>query len=193
MQADWEFEIGGDAPLIEADWSGFVDLRLQPEEASRLQEAIRFPPLAKVLCLLNGAKSPVWTSKCDVFADLAPEEFDADELDSVPGNASFGMGCYIDLLPRSQKRWQIPAMAEAGCKSLCARIQKVPLPCCRVDLVIRRAQITPDAIDLGITAFITACGPTSDAAAAVLEKALAVFADSVEAASISPPSATQLQ
>ena len=26
MEADWELEIGGDAPVIEADWPGFVDL-----------------------------------------------------------------------------------------------------------------------------------------------------------------------
>jgi hypothetical protein len=30
MEADWEFEVGGDAPVIDALWPGFVDLRLSP-------------------------------------------------------------------------------------------------------------------------------------------------------------------
>ena len=33
MEADWEFEVGGDAPVIEARWPGFVDLRRNPERA----------------------------------------------------------------------------------------------------------------------------------------------------------------
>ena len=32
MEADWELEIGGDAPVIEAHWTGFVDLRADPSE-----------------------------------------------------------------------------------------------------------------------------------------------------------------
>ncbi len=32
MEADWEFEVGGDAPVIEAHWPGFVDLRQNPEQ-----------------------------------------------------------------------------------------------------------------------------------------------------------------
>ena len=27
MEADWEFEVGGEAPVIEASWEGFIDLR----------------------------------------------------------------------------------------------------------------------------------------------------------------------
>jgi hypothetical protein len=40
MEADWEFEVGGDAPVIEAPWPGFVDLRLHPERAWQLSEAL---------------------------------------------------------------------------------------------------------------------------------------------------------
>ena len=33
MEADWEFEVGGDAPVIDACWPGFVDLRRIPGAA----------------------------------------------------------------------------------------------------------------------------------------------------------------
>ena len=38
MEADWEIEIGGDAPVIEAHWFGFVDLRIEPSRANELPE-----------------------------------------------------------------------------------------------------------------------------------------------------------
>ena len=38
MEADYEVEAGGEAPVIEALWPGFVDLRLQPERIGEIQE-----------------------------------------------------------------------------------------------------------------------------------------------------------
>src|SRR5208337_4431139 len=98
MEADWEFEVGGNAPVIETHWPGFVDLRQNPERARQLPEAAQLPGLAEVLAKLNAVDSPVWTSKCDVWPHLEPDEFDPDELDAPPG-CSYAMGCYIDLLP----------------------------------------------------------------------------------------------
>jgi len=45
--------------------------------------------------------------------------------------------------------------------------------------VIRRAVIAAGRMDLGITAYITACGPTSSEARVVLEAALAAFAHAI--------------
>ena len=67
MEADWEIEIGGGAPIIEAHWSGLVDLRVNPERARLLPEAQQLPALCHALVRLNAPASPVWTSKCDVF------------------------------------------------------------------------------------------------------------------------------
>jgi hypothetical protein len=40
LEADWEFEVGGDAPVIDALWPGFVDLRLPSRpEIARTQSA----------------------------------------------------------------------------------------------------------------------------------------------------------
>ena len=176
MEADWEVEAGGDAPMIDAQWPGFVDLRLHPERAWQLPEAAELPALAEALATLNDAASLVWTSKCDVWPVLEPDEFDPDELDAPPGCAARAMGCYIDLLPRSDRLWAAPALAASWCKGVCARLRAVPLRSCRVDFVVRRALISPERMDFGITAYLTACGPSAAEANRTLQAALAAFA-----------------
>jgi hypothetical protein len=179
MQADSEFDIGGDAPVIEAHWAGFVDLRLQPERAATLIEAAAFPALAQALRTLNAPGSPVWTSKCDFFPRLAPDEFDAIELDAHPSEAAYAMACYIDLLAVNGARWSSPESVRVHCEAICSRLWAISLCCCRADLVIRRAIVEPDRMELGITAYPSACGPTPDAASSALEAALAALTDSV--------------
>ena len=175
MEADWEFEVGGNAPVIETHWPGFVDLRQNPERARQLPEAAQLPGLAEVLAKLNAVDSPVWTSKCDVWPHLEPDEFDPDELDAPPGCA-YAMGCYIDLLHRNDQQWFVPDMAAAACKHACSLLRAVPLRCCRADLIIRRAFITPELMSLGITAYLTSCGESEGEATVALQAALAAFA-----------------
>jgi hypothetical protein len=176
MEADWEFEVGGDAPVIEAYWQGFADLRGMPGRACHLPEAIQLPGLAATLERLNSEASPVSTSKCDFWPALEAGEFDAYELDAPSGSAAYAMCCYIDLLSRGERAWSLPPLAEAACRQLCSLLGAVPLRCCRADLIIRRALIVPEVMDLGITAYITACGPGADQAKGTLEAALAAFA-----------------
>ncbi len=169
--------MGGDAPVIETQWAGFVDLQRHPERAGQLPEAAQFPALAEALARLNAADSPVWTSKCDFWPHLKADEFDPDELDAPSGRATHAAGCFIDLLPKSDLRWAMPAMAEKSCKRICGLLNAVPLGCCRADLVIRRAFVTPEQMDLGVTAYLTSCGESPAAAARTLESALAAFTD----------------
>ena len=176
MEADWEVEIGGQAPVIQAQWAGFLDLRLAPESAAQLPEAAQLPALADTLVRLNAPSSPVWTSKCDIWS---PDTFDPDELDAPRGERNCAIACYVDLLPRRDQPWSDPEDAIAACKTLCARLRYVALRCCRVDLVVRRAHIAPGFLDLGVTAYFTACGSTSADAAAALASALAAFVDSL--------------
>jgi hypothetical protein len=176
MEADWEVEIGGDAPVIQVRWSGFIDLRLSPERAPQLPEAAQLPALADTLIRLNASSSPVWTSKCDVWH---PDTFDPDELDAPPGERNCFVACYIDLLPRDHQPWPGHLDAVAACKTLCARLRAVALRRCRVDLIVRRACIAPGPLDLGVTAYFTACGLTPAAAATALASALAAFVDSL--------------
>jgi hypothetical protein len=188
LEADWEFEVGGNAPIIDALWPGFVDLRWTPQSASHddllvltLPEAAQLPSLAATLKKLNAEHSPVWTSKCDFWPAMQADEFDGDELDAPDGNSAHAVGCYIDLLPKSDKQWSSPDAIASSCRDLCTRLHSVPLRGCRVDLFVRRALIRPaqfdiGKLDLGITAYVTACGNTPAEAVDTLEAALAAFA-----------------
>ena len=178
--------MGGDAPVVDAFWPGFVDLRWAPHSACdwaarvrSLPETTQLPGLAAALKKLNAENSPVWTSKCDFWPVLQPEDFDPDELDAPPGSFTHAAGCYIDLLPKSEQQWQLPDEIASSCKHLCMRLHDVPLSCCRADLIIRRAFIAPGMSGMGITAYITACGPTPAGAARILEAALAAFAQAL--------------
>jgi hypothetical protein len=187
MEADWEFELGpGEtgvaAPVIDAAWTGLVDLRRSPELARKLPEAAAFPALAEALIRLNSAASPVWTAKCDYWPRLGADEFDPDELDAPPGCVNRAMGCYIDLLPASDGQWPIPEVIEKVCRNWCGLLRAVPLRCCRVDLVIRRAVLSAERMELGITVYLTACGASSAEAAQRLEAALVAFADAARCA-----------
>ena len=179
MEADWEFEVGGDAPVIEGQWPGFIDLRSSPERAVQLPEATQLTALAEALEKLNLPTSPVWTSKCDFWPQLESDAFDSDELDASPGSAACAMGCYIDLLPRDGQQWAQPTIAEAVCKRVCSLLRAVPLGCSRADLVIRRAFITADRMDLGITAYLSSCGPSSAEAEWTLAAALTALTDAL--------------
>jgi hypothetical protein len=176
MEADWEVEIGGQAPIIEAYWTGFIDLCLAPERAQELHEAAQFPAIADTLVRLNAPSSPVWTSKCDVWH---PDTFDPDELDAPPDRRSCAIACYVDLLPRGDQPWSDPTDAIAASNSVCAGLRNVPLPCCRADLIVRQAFIAPGLLGVGVTAYFTACGSTSEDAAAALVSALAAFVASL--------------
>jgi hypothetical protein len=180
MEAEWEFEVGGDAPVIEAYWPGFIDLREHPERVSELTECRAFPSLADVLIRLNAPDSPVWTSKTDVFT---PATIDPDEMNASPEAAAHALACYIDLLQRSHQVWNLPVDAERDCKQICAHLSVFGLRCCRVDIVVRRA-LAGDRNELAATVYLSACGPTLDDAKHQLGECLAAFADVVAA----PPS-----
>jgi hypothetical protein len=193
MEADWEFEVGGHAPVLEAVWAGFVDLRLNPGLAHDLSETAQFPALGATLATLNSSGSPVSTSKCDVWPLVDPADWNADELDAPPDRATHAMGCYIDLVPASGGQWNVPETASESCKQLCTRLHSVPLRCCRADLVIRQANRGHEEMELGITAYLTGSGATLDEAAQALGTALHAFADAVLAAWVPAPASSKLQ
>jgi len=179
VEADWEVEMGPRAPVIDALWEGFVDLTNDPALAKVLPEVAVLPQLEHALIRLNEPQSPVWTAKCDVWALDGPESFDPDELDAPEQDALSGWGCYVDLLPRSDQQWGDVARAVASCKYLCGQLHVISLRCCRADLVVRSAMMAPYVIDVGITAYLIACGATADDAKQVLGEALAGLANTV--------------
>ena len=176
MEADWEFELGGDCPLIDAAWPGFVDLRRYPERVHQIAEARQVAGLESALVRLNSAQSPVWTSKCDVWSVA---DFDPDELDALPGLAAAGAAMYLDLLPRNGRGWGAPENAEKACRGLCGRLEAISLRGCRVDLVIRNARVAADSYTLGVTAYLVACGPSRDSAKVQLSSVVEALVESV--------------
>jgi hypothetical protein len=193
LEADWEIELLSDSPVIDACWPGFVDLRLAPERVNELSEANELQALAVTLVRLNAEVSPVWTAKCDLWKVEAFDPYELDALLESADNAS-AAACYIDLLPRSDQQWHLPVKAVAACKHLCAELHVVPLRNCRADLIIRRAVIA-QVVDnnLGVTAYLTACGATPNDATRQLGLALAAFADSVMAAASPVAGGSKLQ
>ncbi len=191
MEADWEIELGGSAPVIDVCWSGFVDLRHSPEKAIELREIPFLPALAPALVRLNSAQSSLYTAKCDVWqlTEIDPPEFDAPQ-ESV----AHAIAVYIDLVPGNPELWSDSDNTIAWSTALCIRLKGTPLRCCRIDLVIRRAIRTPDLEHgIGITAYLAACGSTVEAARAQLETVLAVFADSIESTVTRGPAQSTLQ
>lgn len=181
MQCDWEIEIASDAPVIDATWPGFIDLHRETSRAHELPEATSLPALAHALIRLNSVDSSVWTSKCDVWPipsldDIGIDRFD---LDAGTDETSALVGCYIDLLPRSDQQWHLPARVEHAARTICTRLNPSPLICCRIDLIARQALITPNLNHFGITAYIVACGHNADAARTAMSAALLALADAV--------------
>lgn len=173
MEADWEVEIGGDAPILDAGWPGFVDLRRHPDAADSLPEVQQFSELGRALRLLNRESSPVWTAKCDFWplSEVDPHEFDTAGRSSLSGFA-----CYIDLFPSNPQLWSTPDQTIGWSRSLCRSLHDLPLRDCRADLVVRTALLHNDQLGFGVTAYLSAVGCNETDARLHLAEALLTFA-----------------
>jgi hypothetical protein len=167
MEVDWEFEVGGGAPVIDALWAGWIDLRRQPERLGEIEEAAGFPALAKLLVALNAPASPLWTAKCDLWE---PEAEGCDAL-----------ACYVDLLPVAGQVFALPEQVEAFCRQWTARLEAVELDDCQVELVVRQALVGP-VEGLAVTAYVSAEGRDRKEAARRLTAALLQFQQAIPAA-----------
>jgi len=197
MEADWEVEIGAGAPIVEAFWPGFVDLRSAPERIGEIEEARQFPKLEEALLQLNGAASKVrlstvgdkenelvWTSKCDtwVLNSLADSnhanQMDSDEMDATPEESVVGIACYIDLFSRAENGFSQLEQAEVWVRANVRRLRQIPVRCSRVDLIVREAVIG-ERDGFAVTAYVTACGADESAARAAFGNALAALVDGI--------------
>ena len=181
MEADWEIEIGPEARVIDAAWSGYVDLGNQPERIGEIVEAARFAALAEALVRLNSPSSPVRTVKCDVWAEIASDAFDPDEMDADPENMISALASYVDIMPAECHAAPTLDAIVDWCKKLCSDLRLRQLSQCRLDAIVRRAFVTADREGLGITAYLSACATSPAQASEVLSRALAIFADAVVA------------
>jgi hypothetical protein len=190
MEADWEFEIAADAPVIDAAWPGLIDLRRQPERVAEISELSHLPALRDLLLHLNGAGSGFFTSKCDVWN---PGEVDADELDADRDSASCALACYVDLLPIENNNWRTPEAAAAWARRMCACFAEAPLRNCRVDLVIRRAFFSAKETGIGATCYVIGCESSEARATESLSRALSAFSNAAAALAIVDSADIKLQ
>lgn len=175
MEADWEIEISDDAPLIDAAWSGLIDLRVSPERVNELSECAEFHALGHALVILNGAQSTVWTSKCDLWVVESFAEFDRDEFEATESD-SHAVACYIDILPRERNAWKKAENAIQFCSEVVEPLKALAVKAARVELVLRRAVFAEGDEATGITAYVTGCGESLEAARVRLGDALDAFA-----------------
>jgi len=188
MEADWEVEVGGGAPVIEAQWPGFIDLRRHPERIAEIQEGTALPALGTLLLALNGAGSPLWTSKCDLWEpqtdDLAGDLSDSPEAEAAQAALPSYLACYIDLLPLAGSVFSQWQQAEAFCRHWITRLIDPlvdnRLPGCRLDMVVRQS-LAGEVEGFAVTAYLSAAGRDRAAAAQALAGALAAFAASIPA------------
>lgn len=183
MEADWEIEIASDAPVIDADWSGFVDLHTQPDSVTRLQEVQQFPALGDILLRLNGlapdrsqqTTSPFWTAKCDLWV---PESIDPDEMEASMVESSVARACYVDLIPVDSTRLASLAELESKARQIVSSLRAIPLRCSRIDLILRQA-IAGGRHGFGITVYTTACGSADADAEQTLTAALGALVQAI--------------
>ncbi len=182
MEADWEVEIGGGAPVIEAGGPGWIDLRTQPDRVDEIAETASFPALEKLLRALNAPASPLWTSKCDLWQEETGE-----------------LACYVDLLPvegRVFAEWQ---QAEAFCRAFVARLAGAPEHGVSADdlqtsvTLIIRAAVAGEAEGFGITAYLSGASKEQADAEAALSSAMDAFADALPDAASPAESRSKLQ
>jgi hypothetical protein len=198
VEADWEVEIGPEAPVIEALWPGFIDLQSAPERIVEIEETRKVPALAVALLHLNRldlrpdfsvdlvpadarSESPIWTSKCDLWAlDSSSDTWDPDELDAAPAESEAALACYIDMLGREASLFAGLDEAETWARAIVHRLRQAVCRCCRADLVIRRV-FKQDRELFGITVYTTACGADTIAAERALSAALVTLVSVISA------------
>ena len=190
MEADWEVEVGGGAPIIDALWAGFVDLRRQPERIGEIAEAGKFPALGGLLRRLNAPGSPVWTAKCYLWEPVEPGE--EGNQTAAEDDLPVALAIYVDLLPSAGGvflHWQ---QAEAFCREWVARLARIAMDDCAVELVVRQA--FAGAVEgFGVTAYVSAEGHDRFGAAETLSCALAAFADAIPGTEHTERAASKLQ
>jgi hypothetical protein len=178
MEADWSVELTADDPGIIVPWAAtsddprkreFVDLRLGAHLIDEIEEARPVPELRAALLLLNSARSPLWTVKCDTWESDTP--MDPYEMDAAPADAILSAGSYIDLLARDSGLQVSFDLQERWIRAVADTLRAVPARAARVELVLRRAQVN-HVSGYGVSWFVEGCGATTQRARRAWSEAL---------------------
>ncbi len=169
MEADWSVELGGDAPVIDQGWPGWIDICQDPSRIARLDEVNTFPPLGKALRWVLESNCGMLPTKCDFWT--REELVNACEYDADSGTNSTTANCFVDLMPQAATHWMHLASAEHWAEATVKKLQGIPCRNSRVEVVLRQA-FKNDLSFLGVSLYISACGISTTQAMSTLTSAL---------------------
>ena len=170
MEADFGVEIGPGLGVIDADWPGWVDLRVEPARVGEIAEAAEHAALREALEQLNGPESPVFTCKCDVWR-LGADEIDADEFWCGAADALTGVASYVDVVARNAEVFGSFKEHESWARRAVEPLKAEAVSQGRADLVVRAA-VAGRREGFGITLYAAGCGVDKEAAEAAWERVL---------------------
>jgi hypothetical protein len=156
MEADWSVEIGPGLPRIDGFWESWVDLRDDPLAIEKVEEAVEHPAMGEALLTLNGGKSSVFTTKCDVWV-LGEQEIDPFEFGATPETVRKGFASYIDVLESDSVQFASFAFHEERARGLASHLRAIDLRQGRVDVVLRAAEVR-GLQGYGLTVYSAGCG-----------------------------------
>lgn len=172
MEADWSAEIGGNAPVIDTGWPGWVDLSADAAPIERLSEVLSFPPLGVALRTLLRQCAIFRSTKCDFWVDnLASNAADPDAQCPEDESCKRIAACYIDLLPQHLAEWTQFARVERWARAFVSALRAEPCPHARAEIIAREA-FSPTDSGFGLSLYLSACGATDASARTALEHGL---------------------
>ena len=185
MLAEWTAACGPDDPTLEVPWSDpatgarFVNLRTHPFDLPEVFETEIYPGLRRALRSLNAANSAFLTAKCDawtLYPEVAAERLEQLrlELDLFDEDVAFGMGCYIDLLPRERSLFASAHVATDRLARIVRRVTRLPHDFAAFELTLRPAMVdlTAPLEGYSATLYLTAVAADPETAARRWEAAL---------------------
>jgi hypothetical protein len=138
MDADFSVELGSDDPILDFPWidpSGrlaYVDLKRHPETLPQIEEAKQHTELAEFLRMVNSARSPFASAKCDVWATT---ELTAEE--EIFG-ASHKFVSYVDVVFSDSADRCSFAFHQQFARRLVALLRRAPEISSSVEVCVRR-------------------------------------------------------
>jgi hypothetical protein len=185
MLADWTAACGPDDPTLVVPWSDpesgarFINLRENPFDLPEIFETEVYPGLRRALRALNAPTSAFLTAKCDAWAlypEVAAEKLEQLrlELDLFDEDVAFGMGSYIDILPRERSRFASAHVATDLLARIVRRATRLPNQYASLELTLRPALVDLKAPLEGYSAtlYLTAVAPDPETAGRRWEAAL---------------------
>jgi hypothetical protein len=188
MLAEWSAECAAQDAVLVVPWNdpgsgvAFVDLRANPYDLDAVPEAAQHAPLLHALRALNGARSPVFTAKCDAWAmgDDELRQLQA-ELSLNAADAPHGFASYIDLVWRDRATFISAPQHQRTLRRLVRLAEAIERPRAALECVLRPAVIDLDGAKEGyaVSVYVKALGHDAQSAhdewGAALEAVVAVI------------------